>query len=195
MTQLNIANVRLILDSHSRLIKASAVFDLPICLASTVEESYSACYTITEKDHPLKENHKIGLVGTHYFSVPNEKFYQSDLRTRLENESNPHAGFYEIVENGTFQVGDITSVDVCHQGNKLFDMPFIIVGEDAAKFYIKPIIDTFDKPQKKSFMDIITRNPYWDCGGIEKSELTHKYRKLSVDDVIPDRYSDDDVAA
>lgn len=192
MTQLNISNVRLILDSHSRLNNASALFNIPIGFASSVQEGYSACYSITEKDYSLKDNYKIGLLGIGHLSVPNEKFYQSDLRSLIEGSSNIHAGFYEIVEADTLKVGDITSVDVCHQGNKLFDIPFMIVGEDTAKFYIKPIIETFEKPQKKSFMDIITRNPYWDCGVIEKAELTHKYRKLSVHDVIPDRYSDDD---
>jgi len=192
MTQLNIANVRLILDSYSRMGNMDAIFYMPFDYSDIVKNGYSACYTITEKDYVISDNYKIGCLGISHMLVPDANFYISDLRTLIENSSNPYAGFYEIIESDTFQVDDIVSFDVCHDGKKLFDIPFIIVGEDNVKFYIKPIIETFEKPQKKSFMDIITRNPYWNCTFVGKTELTHKYRKLAFNDIVQDDDLDDD---
>lgn len=188
MNDLNLSNVRMILDSYSRLDNASRLFNLPIGLARSLDNGYSACYSITEERYKLEENYKIGFVGNHYLGSPNENFYQSDLRSLMAKSENPHAGFYEIVQTNSFVIGDITSVDVFLLNEKLFDLPFLIVGESTSHFYIKPIIETFEKPKKKSFMDIITRNQYWDCGRIEKEELTQKYIKLAINAVMPDRY-------
>lgn len=188
MNDLNLSNVRMILDSYSRLDNASRLFNLPIGLARSLDTGYSACYSITEERYKLEDNYKIGFVGNHYFGSPNENIYQSDLCSLMAKSKNPHAGFYEIIQTNSFVIGDITSVDVCLLDEKLFDMPFLIVGESTSHFYIKPIIETFEKPKKKSFMDIITRNQYWDCGRIEKEELTQKYIKLAINAVMPDRY-------
>lgn len=188
MNDLNLSNVRMILDSHSRLDHSSRLFNLPIGLARSLDNGYSACYSVTEDRYKLADKHKIGLVGNHYLGSPNENFYQSDLRSVMAKSENPHAGFYEIVHTNSFVVGDITSVDVYQQAEKLFDIPFLIVAESTTHFFIKPIIELFEKPKKKSFMDIITRNKHWDCGRIEKEELTQKYIKLSINAVLPDRY-------
>jgi hypothetical protein len=188
MNDLNLSNVRMILDSYSRLDNASRLFNLPIGLARSLDNGYSACYSITEERYKLEDNYKIGFVGNHYLGSPNENFYQSDLRSLMAKSENPHAGFYEIVQTNSFVIGDITSVDVFLLNEKLFDLPFLIVGESTSHFYIKPIIETFEKPKKKSFMDIITRNQYWDCGRIEKEELTQKYIKLAINAVMPDRH-------
>lgn len=192
MNQLNISNVRMILDSYSRLNNASHLFGLPIAFSSSLNEGYSACYTISEERYKLKENYKISVVGNHYMFVPNEQFYQSDLRSLMEKSKNPHAGFYEIVDADSFQVGDIVSVDACHHNEKLFDLPLLIVAEDKSKLYVKLVIESFEKPPKKSLKDILTRNPYWDCAHILKEDVTKKYRKLSVDDVIPDVNREDE---
>lgn len=188
MNDLNLSNVRMILDSYSRLDNASRLFNLPIGLARSLDNGYSACYSITEERYKLEDNYKIGFVGNHYLGNPNENLYQSDLRSLMAKSKNPHAGFYEIVQTNSFVIGDITSVDVFLLNEKLFDLPFLIVGESTSHFYIKPIIETFEKPKKKSFMDIITRNQYWDCGRIEKEELTQKYIKIAINAVMPDRH-------
>jgi hypothetical protein len=190
MNDLNLSNIRIILDSYSRLDNSSRLFNLPIGLARRLDTGYSACYSITEDRYKINENYKIGFVGNYYFGIPNENFYQSDLRSLMAKSKNQHAGFYEIVHTNSFVIGDITSVDVCKNSEKLFDIPFLIVGESSTHFYIKPIIETFEKPKKKSLMDIITRNQYWDCGRIEKEELTQKYIKLDINTVMPDRHMD-----
>lgn len=192
MNKLNLENVRMILDSYSRMNPIPSQLGLPFGLAYRLQDGYSACYTITEKQHIVKENHKIGFNGNQYLGLPSESFYQCDLRSILKKSENPYAGFYEIVYANSFQVGDITSVEVSHNNEKLFDIPFLIIGEDKNHFFIKPIIELFEAPPKKSFKDIITRNQYWDCGKVEKEELTQKYKKLETKDVIPDRYIDDD---
>lgn len=191
MNDLNLPNVRMILDSYSRLDNASRLFNFPFGFSTRTDVGYSACYSITEDRYKLEDSFKIGFVGNHYLGSPNETFYQSDLRSILESSENPHAGFYEIIQTNSFVIGDITSVDIHLQAEKLFDIPFLIVGESATHFYLKPIIETFEKPKKKSFMDIITRNQYWDCGRIEKDELTQKYIKMHINAVIPDRYLED----
>lgn len=187
MNDLHLSNVRMILDSHSRMDHSSRLFNLPIGLARSLDNGYSACYSITEERYKIEDNYKIGVIGNHYLGNPNENFYQSDLRNLMAKSENPHVGFYEIIQTNSFVIGDITSVDVHLQVEKLFDIPFLIVGESATHFYLKPIIETFEKPKKKSFMDIITRNQYWDCGRIEKNELTQKYIKLNINSVMPDR--------
>lgn len=176
MSQLNLANVRMVLDAYGHMSRI------------VPKDGYSACYSITEADYQIKTDNKIGFVGIKDLGVPDITFYQSDLRQLINSSSNPYAGFYEIVEASDFVVGDIVSIDVCADSVKLFDIPLVIIGEDKDTVYLKLVIETFEKPAKKSFMDWITRNPYWDCGKVSKGEFTHKYQKLSVDNVIPNRY-------
>lgn len=182
-----LSNVRLILDSYSRLSRAARNLGIPIGVASSYKDGYSTCYSITEEQYQIADNHKIGVVGIKDLGVPDQSFYQSDLRTLIQESLNKHAGFYEIVESDSFAVGDIISIDIFDLAVKQFDVPLLIVGEDANNFYIKFIIETFEKPIKKSFKDIIMRNPYWDCGKVSKKDLTHKYQKLSIQDVMPSR--------
>lgn len=186
MNKLNIANVRMILDSYSRMNPMPSQLGLPFGLASSVKEGYSASYSITEERYKLQERYKVGFLGNPYLGVPSETFYQSDLSYRLERSDNPYAGFYEIVESNTFEIGEIVNIDVTQQGQKLFDIPLVIVGQSPNHFYLKSVVELFDKPQKRGLWDLITGNQYWDCAKVPKDQLTHKYIKLNASDVLPD---------
>lgn len=194
MNKLNLANVRMILDSYSRMSPIPSQLGLSFGLACSVKEGYSASYSITEERYEVKERHKIGFCGNPYLGVPSETFYQSDLRHLIENSENPHAGFYKITESDVFGIGDLANVNITEKGKTVFDMPLLIVGQSASHFYLKSAVELFEEPKKKGLWDFITGNKYWDCAKVPKDQLTHKYIKLNVNDVLPD-YEDEDLAS
>lgn len=191
MKKPNIKNVRLILDSHSRM--CASCESLGFSIASSTKDGYSTVYTITEKNYKISDNHKIGFVGIPHLGVPAESFYQSDLKSIIERKANPYAGFYEIVPVTKIEINDILDLPAVdkHTREQLFNVPSIVLGFDGEFVFVKPIIELF-RPVKKGFFDFLKRNPFGkDVLKLETSMFANKFQKLNVCDVIPGYHYDD----
>jgi hypothetical protein len=195
MTTLNLSNVRLILDAYGR-VSAHTFFGGPVFEYS--KNGFSALYSITEERYKIEENYKIGVVGNFLQGVSNQDFYQSDLETLIKDAENQHAGFYQLCYSTEICVGDLIPVTLVNEttGDTFSEIPHQIVGIQNGHAFVKPVIEIFHKPARKSIWDFITQNQYWDCQTIDLAEITQKFEKLDPKVVMPGykHYKDEDVA-
>lgn len=194
MTTLNLSNVRLILDSYSRmsnnrLFGISSSFD--------VRDGFSTVYSITEERYKISENYKIGVVGNDLLGTYGQDFYQSDLEDLIEKSENPHAGFFEIVDAKQVFVGDLISIPVTVKDSDkvLFEIPYLVVAIENGNAFVKSAIELFQEPVKKTFFDFIKQNQYWDCQKVDLCDITQKFKKLDTKLVMPGYQHEDEDAA
>jgi len=191
MNKPNLNNVRLILDSHSRM--CASLPSLGFGLASSTKDGYSTVYSITEDRYKISENYKIGVVGIRHLGVPNESFYQDDLKSILKNSENPHAGFYELSFTDKVEPGDLISIPAIIENTDIvaFEVPYFVVAVESGYAFVKTAIELFQKPAQKSIWDFITQNPHWDCQKVDLCDITQKFVKLDTKNVMPGYHYDD----
>lgn len=188
MSQVNLSNIRIIMDSYSRL--QTPLFGLlPVSLASSERDGYSALYSITEERYKLHDQYKIGLQGNLIFGVPNENYYQSDLKNLLKNSDNPFDGVYEIINHyGELDNGEILSLDVNVSKYEIkFEIPLVIIEQDEKYYYCKSVIENRIKNQFY-FKNLFFKLRYGtELIRVEKEKgaMKRKFNKISLANIMP----------
>lgn len=179
----DISKIRLILDSYEIM---SAHIGIK---AKSYDKGFSTVYGITEENYKIKDNHKIGVVGSKFLGVPDRSFYQSDLRSLIEGADNKHAGFYQLVPAVTIVVGDIVNTEIHFDNDNeiLFEMPVLVTAVDCDKISGEALIETFI-PTKRSFWSWL--NPKYRPGvfQIKKTDIKEKLEKIPTKSIIDNKY-------